>query len=143
MLPISLGETSFRYGPVEIPYGNVVSAGVGVRRRRRTGDHRVLLMSYLLPGEAKNRLINFGLEPGPRGEQFAAAFRAHVANRWLGEALYADMRKQLGFPTTAVRGVVWAIVGVTVISVVAWAATMRQPDPAPRRPDTSTRAPAR
>ena len=143
MLPITIGSTSFKFGPMEIPYSAVTGAGVAVQTRR-SGVYRSLLIAYQLPGEAKKRRILFGLERGPQGTQFAEAFRAHVADRWKGEAGLFEMRKLLGLSNSMVFGIVAAIVVLTFVGVgVALVALPKHPDDGARRPDSTSRTPRR
>jgi hypothetical protein len=143
MLPITLGASSFKFGPWDIPYGDVSGAGVAVQTRR-SGVYKSLLIAYRLPGETKPRLINFGLGRGSDGPQFAESFRAHVADRWHGEAGLFELRKRLGFSNRFVFGLVTAIVVLTVVGVlVALALSPRPSGGAPARSDSPARAPHR
>jgi hypothetical protein len=118
MMPITLGEHSFRYGPTDIPYANVSGAGLGMRKRR-AGVHSTLLIAYRLKAEDKPRIIVFGLERNADGVRFGQAFRAHVADRWAGEGPYFTMRNRLDFSNRLVFTIVALLVALTVVFVSA------------------------
>ncbi|MFT3770230.1 MAG: hypothetical protein QM820_32780 [Minicystis sp.] len=142
MLPITLGATSFKYGPIEIAYGEVSGAGIGIQRRR-LGVFRSLIIGYRQAGDVKPRKILFRLKPGPEGDQLVEGFRARVADRWQGEADLFEMNKKLGFSNKVVFGIVALIVLVAVaITAVALGSSMSKgsdgsrkalPAQAPRR----------
>jgi hypothetical protein len=144
VLPITLGDQSFKFGPIEILYSNVVGAGIGVRNRR-SGVHRTLLIAYTMEGAPKPRLITFGLQPGAEGAQFAELFRARagVGDRWKPERDYASAKKALGFSNLPVNLFVAAIVILTVAVVIGLAVTQSRSAPAPRPASTSMSKPAR
>jgi len=142
VLPITLGEQSFKFGPLNVLYSNVVGAGIGVRNRS-TGVHRTLLIAYTMEGAAKPRLINFGLYPGPESAQFTEQFRAHISDRWKPERDYASAKKALGFSSLPVNLFIAAIVILTVAGVIGALAMQSRPAPAPRPATTSPSRPAR
>jgi hypothetical protein len=134
MLPITLGSASLRFGPLEIPYTAVTGAGVAVQTRRAM-TYRSLLVAYQLPGEPKKKRILFRLQRGAEGEALVSAFRAHIADRWLGEDQLFSLRKRLGLSNALVFGIVAAIVVLTVIGVgIALAMSSKPPSTLPARP---------
>ncbi len=132
MLPITLGQASFRYGPIEIPFADVSGAGVGLRKRRHR-TYKTLLIGYRIGGAPTPRLISFTMKAAD--ERFADEFRARVPDRWLGETTYFAMRKRLGFSNTAVFAIVAGLTVVVFIAVIGWAISLQHP--------ASTGAPAR
>jgi hypothetical protein len=143
MLPITLGASSFKFGPWDIPYDHVSGAGVAVQTRR-SGVYRSLIIAYHLPGETKVRRIHFGLGRGSDLTSFVESFRAHVADRWQGEAGLFEMRKRLGLSNRFVFGLVAAIVVLTVVGVIV--ALAMSPKPArelPPRAGSPSQAPRR
>jgi len=140
MFSMTIGLTSFTYGPLEVPYAAVVGAGVAIQQRR-SGIYKTLFVAYLLPGAAKPRKLAFRLERGPAGDLFAQSFQSHVADRWKGEADLFAMNKLLGFSNKLAFTIVGAIVVVTVVSVVGWAVSLKQTSAPTPRTDTTTRAP--
>lgn len=143
MLPITLGNASFRFGPLEIPYTAVTGAGVAVQTRRAM-TYRSLLVAYQLPGEPKKKRILFRLQRGAEGEALVSAFRAQVADRWLGEDQLFSLRKRLGLSNALVFGIVAAIVVLTVIGVgIAVVMSSKPPSALPVRPAATAPAPRR
>ena len=144
VLPITLGEQSFKYGPIELPYSSVTGAGVSVRNIG-SESHRTLLIAYTMPGAAKTRLITFGLQPGQPGTQFIERFRASsgVGERWRYEQNHAALKKALGVPSFPVALFIAVIVIVTIAVVIGAAVLQKRSPEAPRPADTSVRRPVR
>jgi hypothetical protein len=142
MLPISLGVTSFKYGPIDIPYSDVLGAGVGVQKRR-LGIYRSLLIGYRLGAGPKPHKILFRLKPGPEGDQLVEGFRSHVADRWKGEADLFEMNKRLGFSNKVVFGIVALIVLVAIAITAAALGASGSKDTSGPHKSVATQAPKR
>ena len=144
VLPITLGEQSFKFGPIEVPYSSVSGAGVSARNIG-SQSHRTLLIAYTMPGVAKTRLITFGLFPGAPGSEFVEKFRVRsgIGDRWRFEQNHAALKKALGVPSFPVALFIVAIVIVTVAVVIGAAILQKRSPEAPRPVDTSLRRPVR
>lgn len=122
MLPIQLRETDFQFGVLQIPYGDVASAGIALKKRK-TGTFKSLLIAYRLPGDPKLHRIDFGLDRSAQHAQLVETFRGRVVDRWKGEANYFAMRKALGLSNRRIFVIVAALVvlslGITAALVAS------------------------
>lgn len=142
MLPITLGPKSFKYGPVDIAYTDVIGAGIGIQRRR-LGIYCSLVIGYRRAGDPKPRKILFRLPRGEEGDELVRGFRARVEDRWKGEADLFEMNRRLGFSNKVVFGVVALLVILAIaITAAALGASSSKSGGGPRKPD-ATRAPRR
>lgn len=115
MLSMTLKPSALSYGALEVPYANVVGAGVGVSVRR-TQTVRYILVAYRPSSNAPARLLSLRLRPGDQG--FAEQLRAVVPDRWVGESTFFDVRKRLGFSNRRVVLIVALLTALVVVGVV-------------------------
>ncbi|APR80763.1 Hypothetical protein A7982_06110 [Minicystis rosea] len=133
MLPITLGASSFKYGPVEIAYSDVFGAGIGLQERR-VATYRSLIIGYRQAGDPKPHKILFRLPPGPEGNQLVEGLRARIPDRWQGEAPFFAMNKKLGFSNKmAFTATAIAVLVAVVITAVLVGSSMSKNADAPRK----------
>ena len=140
MSPIQLRETDFQFGVLQIPYGEVVSAGIALKRRK-TGTFKSLLIAYRLPGDPTLRRIDFGLDRSAQHVQLVETFRGRVVDRWKGEANYFARRKALGLSNRRIFVVVAALVVLSLGMTAALATSaVKHPATRPLAPQSRARA---
>jgi hypothetical protein len=145
MLPITLQDTSFKFGIWDIPYDVVLGAGIAVQKRN-VGEFRTLLIACgPVPGAAQPNppLITFRLERDGSHAEFVEKFRARIGGRWHGEDAYFAMRKKLGFSNRGVFLFVGGIVVLTIVGVVLALVLSSKPSNRPLPRGNTPTAPAR
>lgn len=112
MLAMTLLPHALRYGALEVPYANVVAAGVGVSVRRLQ-TYRSILVAYRFGQDPRIRRLSLRLRPGDEG--FALELQARIPDRWHGESGFFEMQKRLGFSNRPV----FIVVGILTVVVFA------------------------
>lgn len=123
-------------GKMEIPWSNVLAAGVSYQSNGRYSSGRTALlhMAHAPPGGAKPKEMLIYLQASAEtNQQFVGEVRRSLpAERWLGEGEYFAMRKRLGFSNTMLFAIVAGIVVVVLVAVLA-IALKSKPSRAPAR----------